>query len=149
MDPDHQKLYDAVKDGVKEEVDKINLNSSNLLALTTRLRQATDCPEILTSQDIVSTKVTRCVELVEDLVANKEKVVVLSNFKSPVYKLAELLKDFKPLVCTGDQPDITVSENIDKFQNDNEHFVLLGTHPKMGTGVTLNRASYMICIDIP
>ena len=49
---DQRKFYEAIKEGVKEEADKIELKSANLLALTTRLRQATACPSLLTTQEI-------------------------------------------------------------------------------------------------
>ena len=92
MLPEHQKFYDAVKEGVKSEVDKVKLTTGNLLALTTRLRQATVDPGILTTSNIVSPQIERCCELVEELMDSKEKVVILSSFKPPVYKLAEDLK---------------------------------------------------------
>ena len=49
LSDDHLKLYDAVVNGIKEEVDKVELSTGNLLALTTRLRQATTAPGILTT----------------------------------------------------------------------------------------------------
>ena len=149
MSDAHRKFYEAIKEGVKEEADKIELKSSNLLALTTRLRQATACPAILTSQDILSSKVERCVEIVEDLVSQGEKVVVLSTFKEPVYQLAKLLEKYRPSVNTGDIADQVISDNMDRFQNDPNSKIFLGTHSKCGTGFTLNAASYMICIDTP
>lgn len=149
LDDAHMKFYEAIKAGVKEEADKINLNSSNLLALTTRLRQAAICPGILTTQAISSTKLERCAEMVEELVSQGEKVVVLGNFKEPVYQLAEILKEYNPLVCTGDVKDDLVSHNVDLFQNDPNSKVLIGTHSKMGTGITLNSAMYMIMLDTP
>ena len=100
MSDAHRKFYDAVKEGVKEEADRVELKSGNLLALTTRLRQATACPAILTTQDIMSTKLERCIELVDDLISQGEKVVILSTFKEPVYQLARLLERYKPLVAT-------------------------------------------------
>ena len=147
MLPEHQKFYDAVKEGVKSEVDKVKLTTGNLLALTTRLRQATVDPGILTTSNIVSTKIERCCELVEELMDSKEKVVILSSFKPPVYKLAEALKQYNPVICTGDQADADVSKAVDAFQNDDEHMILIGTLGKVSTGLTLNRASYMIMLD--
>lgn len=147
MLPEHQKFYDAVKEGVKSEVDKVKLTTGNLLALTTRLRQATVDPGILTTNNIVSTKLERCRELVEELMDSKEKVVILSSFKPPVYKLAEALKQYNPVICTGDQADADVSKAVDAFQNDDEHMILIGTLGKVSTGLTLNRASYMIMLD--
>lgn len=149
MSDAHRKFYEAVKEGVKEEADRVELKSGNLLALTTRLRQATACPAILTTQDILSSKLERCIEIVEDLVSQGEKVVILSTFKEPVYQLAKLLEKYKPLVVTGDVGDQIAFSRMDQFQNDPNSKLLIGTHQKMGIGFTLNAASYMICIDTP
>lgn len=147
MDDRHRKFYEAIKEGVKEEADKVELTTSNLLALTTRLRQATADPGILTTEKIPSSKVERAAELARELTANGEKVVVLSCFKEPINRLAEILSDLKPIIGTGDQKDDDVAKGVDRFQTDPKAMVFLGTHSKCGTGITLNAASHMICID--
>jgi SNF2 family DNA or RNA helicase len=149
LEEEHRRFYEAIKEGVKEEADLINLKSTNLLALTTRLRQATACPSVLTSQDIPSSKVLRCKEIVEELVSQGEKVVILSVFKETVSQLAKALADFRPSINTGDIPDDVVSRNIDEFQNNPNELVFIGTWDKVSTGITLNAAAYMICIDTP
>lgn len=149
LNEDHKKFYEAIKTGVKEEADKIKLNANNLLALTTRLRQATADPMILTSNTVSATKIERAAELIEDIVAQGEKVVVLSNFKDPINRLARLVADFNPLINTGDIKDEIISANVDKFQNDPTCKVFLGTHAKVGTGLTLNASMYMIMLDTP
>lgn len=149
LEEEHRRFYDAIKEGVKEEADLINLKSSNLLALTTRLRQATACPSVLTTQDIPSSKVLRCKEIVEELVSQGEKVVILSVFKETVSQLARALAEFNPSINTGDVPDDIVSRNIDQFQNNPNDLVFIGTWDKVSTGITLNAAAYMICIDTP
>jgi SNF2 family DNA or RNA helicase len=149
MSTEHRKFYDAIVDGVKEEADKIHLNSSNLLALTTRLRQATADPSILTTQNIVSSKVERAVEIATDLLEQGEKVVIFSVFKQPCYQIAKMLKQYKPLLGTGDYSDQDVQNRMVQFQEDASTKLFIGTHAKMGTGFTLNAASYMICIDQP
>lgn len=149
MSDEHQKFYEAIRDGVKEEADKIELKTGNLLALTTRLRQATAAPSVLTSQAIMSTKVERCAELAEELLEQGEKVVILSTFIEPVYQLADLLKKYNPLTNTGHTADDVVSENIDKFQTDPNYNLCLGTHNKIGTGISLPAAHYMIMVDTP
>lgn len=149
LSDEHRKFYNDVKRGVKEECDKINLSTNNLLSLVTRLRQATACPQILTSNNIKSSKLERCVDLVDELIERGEKVVVFSTFKESVKYLAEELKKYKPLVCTGDTKDSIVDTNIDLFQNNDDYKLIIATHQKLGTGVTLNKASYMIFIDTP
>lgn len=149
MSEQHRKFYDAIVDGVKDEADKIQLNTSNLLALTTRLRQATACPSILTTQAVDSSKVDRAVEIATDLLESGEKVVIFSTFKETVYNLATKLDRFHPCVCTGDVSEQDIKKNVESFQNDPVSMLMICTHGKMGTGFTLNAASYMICIDTP
>lgn len=147
MNEGHQKFYDNICNGVKEECNKIELDVDNALSMITRLRQATVCPSILNTEDITPSKIQRAVELTEDIISQGEKVVIMSSFKEPVRILEERLKDYKPLIGTGDYDDATVSNNIDKFQKDEEHKVFICTYSKAGVGITLNAATYMICLD--
>lgn len=151
LEPDEgqRKFYEAIKEGVKEEADKIELKSANLLALTTRLRQATACPSLLTTQKVSSCKVDRCLELIQELTSQGEKVVVLSVFKETLADLATKLDQFRFSVNTGDVPDAVVASNVERFQEDPNEQVFIGTWGKVGTGWTLNAASYLICIDTP
>ena len=149
MSDEHQKFYDAIKDGIKEEADKIELNSSNLLALTTRLRQATAAPSVLTSNPVESSKVLRAVELAEDLLESGEKVVIFSTFIEPCEVLMAKLAKFHPLLATGAVPDQVVSDNIDKFRNSTNFNLLIGTHGKLGTGYSMPECHYSIIIDTP
>jgi SNF2 family DNA or RNA helicase len=149
LEDTQRKFYEAIKEGVKEEADKIELKSANLLALTTRLRQATACPGLLTTQKIESIKVTRCLEYIEELTSQGEKVVVLSVFKETLNDLAAKLGQFRFSLNTGDTPDAVVANNIERFQTDPNEQVCIGTWGKIGTGWTLNAASYLICIDTP
>lgn len=143
------KFYQNIVDGIFDEVDKVKLNRTNILALVSRLRQATACPSILTTSTIPSVKQDRCCELVESITGNGNKVVIFSTFKQTVTELAEKLKIYNPLICTGDIPDAVISANIDKFQQDKECKVFIATWQKCGTGITLNVANYGIFIDTP
>ena len=147
MESKQEKLYKEVKAGIKDQVDKVRLTRANLLALVSRLRQATACPSILTTKDIPSAKIDRCCDLVEQIVSGEEKVLIFSTFKETVNVLAERLKDYKPLIGTGDVPDNIVSENVDKFQTSNENKCFVATWQKCGTGITLTAATYVIFID--
>lgn len=149
MDEPHAKFYQAIREGVKEEADKIELNTTNLLALTTRLRQASVLPGLLTTQDIQSTKINRAVDLAHEIIDEGEKVVIFSTFKEPVYKLAELLNEYSPLINTGDQDDGIIADNVYNFQNNPEAKVFLATGSKMGVSHTLNAAMHLIFLDIP
>ena len=149
MEEDQQKFYEAIKEGVKEEADKINLKAGNLLALTTRLRQATACPSVLTTQPIESIKVNRAFEYIEEITSQGEKVVVFSMFKEPLNQLAAKLSGFRFSLNTGDVPDSVIMNNVTKFQEDPNEQVFLGSCSKMGVGYTLNSSMYLIFIDTP
>lgn len=149
MSESHRIFYENVKKGVKEECDKINLNPSNSLALTVRLLQASTCPQVLTTTKIDSTKIERACELVNEICTRGEKVVIMSRFKDTVNELEKLLNKYKPLRGDGEIKEDLFNKNVKLFQEDNEHLVFIGTHQKAGTGITLNRASYMILIDCP
>lgn len=148
MDEGQSQFYENIKQGIKEQIDKVTLNTTSLLATLIRLRQATECPAILTTEDIKSAKIERACSLVEELVRNGEKVVIFCNFKETVKTLAEKLAQYCPLIGTGDVEDSVVSANVDKFQDkDSKHKVFIGTYAKCSTGLTLTAASTMICLS--
>jgi len=149
MDDAQALLYKNIKEGIVDQIDKVELTTTNLLAMTARLRQATACPTMLTTEEISSAKIDRCCDLVEQIVGNGEKVVIFSVFKETLNVLMNKLAEYNPVLCTGDVKDSIVSENIDKFQNDDRYKVFLGTTAKTGTGITLTAASYCIFIDCP
>ena len=149
MEEEQQKFYEAIKEGVKEEADKIELKAGNLLALTTRLRQATACPSVLTTQDIESIKVARAFEYIQEICSQGEKVVIFSMFKEPLNQLAAKIEGFRFSINTGDTSDAVAFSNMTRFQEDPNEQVFLGTFGKCGTGFTLNSSMYLVCIDTP
>lgn len=144
-----QKFYETLTHGDISRVDKVHMSTANLLALVTRFRQATACPSLLTSEDIPSAKIDRAVELATQIVSNDNKVVIFSTYKESIKFLKEKFNNYNPVICTGDMDDTTISKNIDKFQNDPECKVFIGTWQKCGTGITLTAANYMIFLDTP
>ena len=142
-------FYENVKAGVAQEVNKVKLNAANVLSLVARLRQATACPSILTTESIPSAKMDRAEDLVEQIVGSGYKVVIFSTFKQTVYELAQRLRQYKLVVATGDQSDAEIEAAKQALQEDPETKIFIGTTAKCGTGITLTAASYMIFIDHP
>lgn len=146
---DKQKsFYTNILNGIVDEVDKVHISTKSLLAMFARLRQATELPSILTSEDIKSSKIDRAEDLVRQIVSNGEQVVVFSTFKEPIYALAKKISDLKISINTGDQKDEEINANMNSFQNKGQQ-VFLGTWQKCGTGITLNSASNMIFLSTP
>lgn len=142
-------FYDNVKAGVAQEVNKVKLNAANVLSLVARLRQATACPSILTTESIPSAKMDRAEDLVEQIVGSGYKVVIFSTFKQTVYELAQRLRQYKLVVATGDQSDAEIEAAKQALQEDPDTKIFIGTWQKCGTGITLTAASYMIFMDTP
>lgn len=149
MSSAQEAFYENIKNGLVEQVDKVKMSVANLLAMVTRLRQATACPSILTTESIPSAKIDRAVDLAYQIVSGGDKVVIFSTFKDTVYKLYEELKDYGVVLATGDNsPDEIETAKI-RFQTDDKVKIFLGTWQKCGTGITLTAATYMIFIDTP
>lgn len=149
MEDRQKSFYENIKKGIKDEVDKVRLSTANLLALVTRLRQATACPSILTSETIPSAKQDRCCDLVEQIVSNGEKVVVYSTYKQTIEELKSKLQEYNPVLCIGGMKEEQIFANKEKFLNNPECKVFLATWQKGGTGITLTSANNVIFIDTP
>lgn len=149
MNPNQELFYNNIKRGIVSQVDLVHMSTANLLAMVARLRQATACPSILTSENIYSSKIERAVDLIHQIVENGDKVVVFSTFKDTLNYIYEDVKQYNATINTGDINDSEISKNIDEFQNSDKSKVFLATWQKMGTGITLNAASYAIFIDTP
>lgn len=149
MKADQANFYEQIKQGIKDQVDKVELNTTNLLALSTRLRQATACPQTLTSENISSAKIDRAIELVEDLIGQGEKVIIFSTFTETVNVLGQRLNKYNPLLVTGEVPDEICWDRMEEFQSDPDKKLFIAGHKKAGTGFTLTTARYMIFIDTP
>lgn len=148
MDSNQEKFYNDITEGIVHEVDKVELKTSVLLSMVTRLRQATADPSILTSNDkIKSAKIERTIDLAKQILDNGNKVVIFSEFKKPLETVMNELQEYNPLLCTGDIKDDVISNNISEFQNSETNRVMCATISKMGTGITLTKASYAIFMD--
>ena len=149
MEDKQLTFYNNILEGIVDQVDKVNLNPANILSMTTRLRQATASPWVLSSEDIPSVKIERAKDLVEEIIDNGDKVIIFSVFKDPLNKLYEDLIKFNPVLITGDVSESDIEINKKKFLEDNSCRVMLATSQKAGTGFTFTAASYAIFIDTP
>ena len=147
MNQEQADFYNNILNGVLDDVDKVSINTATILSMCTRLRQAASCPSILTSVPIKSTKAHRCWEHVEEIINSGSKVVIFSQFKKTLDDVLPGVKKYNPLICTGDASDSAINDRVEKFQSEDKYKVMLCTIQKMGTGVTLNAASYAIFME--
>ena len=148
MYAEQEKIYDEVKAEIKENINKIRI-SNNPLAQMIRLRQATGYPGILSSTIKESAKMDRMVELVDEIVDSGDKCIIFSNWEQVTLVAKEKLKHYNPGYITGEVDANTRMNEITRFQNSDNCNVIIGTIGSMGTGITLNEASYVIFLDEP
>ena len=79
MNDKQHSFYDNIKEGIIQQVDKVKMSTASLLAMVTRLRQATACPSILTTENIPSSKIERASDLAKQIIENGDKVVINSD----------------------------------------------------------------------
>jgi SNF2 family DNA or RNA helicase len=144
LSPSQQKLYEEVKKGVMDNIDKILLRPNPLVELT-RLRQVTSNPDILTSAKTINCKYERVLDILD---STEDKLIIYSNWSKVIDPLYELIREkYGVAKVTGETKN--PMEQIDKFQNDPGCRVIIGTTPALGTGYTLTQASTIIFIDEP
>lgn len=140
------QLYKEVLNGIKANIQEVKL-SPNPLAQLIRLRQVTAHTSILSQTVNESAKLERLKEILEELSENNQKAVIFSNWTNVTDMLERELKAFNPAVITGKTDDRM--EQVEKFQNDANCRVIIGTIGAMGTGLTLTAASTVIFMDKP
>lgn len=144
-----KNLYKQVEKDIKAQIDQIKLDPNPLSKLI-RLRQVTGCPTILSSMVEESVKLDRMSELIEESVSTDGKVIVFSNWSTMIEKAFDKIDSkYNPVVITGKTKDEERIDNVDKFQNNGDCKVILGTIGAMGTGLTLTAADTVIFLDEP
>ena len=149
MNDTQQTFYDNIVNGIVSSVDKVNITTSSLLAMVTRLRQATECPMYLTTEKIESQKVIRACQIAQETIENGSKIVIFTTFKDSAEDIYNRLKDYNPLLCTGDTKEVDINKNIELFQTNPLYKIMVATYSKMGTGVTLTAADTMVFVSTP
>ena len=149
MTPKQAQIYKEVFMEIKSNIDKIKIEN-NPLAELIRLRQATGYTGILSYAINESAKIDRLEEIVEESVANGNKVVIFSNWTqmtTPIYN--RLSKNYKGVIITGETADVDRQVNVNYFQNNAECKFILGTIGAMGTGLTLTAGTVVAFVDEP
>lgn len=147
MSADQTKIYNEVRTKLIEDIDKVML-STNPLAETIRLRQATGNPEVLTTKKVKSAKFERALEIIQECVENNQSVIVFSNWEKVISPFSEKAKALAPCyLVTGETDD--KFEVIEQFTSDSKAAVICGTIGALGTGFTLTKATTVIFLDSP
>lgn len=155
MDGKQWSLYEKVKLMSKADIAKMKHNKSALLLQLTNLRKITCHPAWYdeNNRDFPSVKYERILQILEQAVENNQKTIIFSCYTTPMdstiecMNLSLLLKQYNPAIITGDTKDRM--SQVDKFQNDDDCKIIIGSIGAMGVGLTLNKASNEIFLDEP
>lgn len=137
-----QKIYTDIKNGIIADLENI-LTTVNPLSCTLRLRQLTgglfteDNPKLERVRDMLD----------EEIIPNGHKAIIFSQWESITDVYLEALKEYKPIYITGKVSPEERQKEVDRFQNDPSCKLAIGTIGAMGTGLTLNKASYVFFVD--
>lgn len=139
MTPTEQKEYDKIEEGVVNDLFSGKPpEPQHILTIMLRLRQYTS-----------KLKLSHVQELIERLVDEDEKVVVVDQFKESLTKLDNLLNVHSAL-HTGDQTVEERAEIVDQFQDpENELKVFLGSIQTCSYGLTLTESSKLFLLTLP
>lgn len=146
--PEQKSLYKDVRDQVRDNIDKVKVHPDPLSEML-RLRQVTGYPGILSSTVTKSAKMDRMEELVEEEVSVGGKAIIFSNWSEMTNVIRHKLKKYNPAYITGEVGSVQRMEEKDRFQNDPNCEVMIGTIGALGTGFTLTAAQLVIFVDEP
>lgn len=146
MSPTQNAIYQEVLNDIREQVDLI-ATSNNPLANLIRLRQATGHTSIISSQVSESAKVKRAKEMAAEVIENGHKILMFSNWTKMTDILEKEFAEYNPAVITGDTRDRVEQQN--KFMNDPNCKIIIGSIGAMGTGLTLTAGDFVFFLDEP
>ena len=153
MEEEHKKFYNKRRDYYKQLLDtQINANGIDkskfiILQAFNDLRQIASAPELKSENHINSSKIDSMFEMLEDIVANKHKVLIFANFLGSLELISNRADTlgYEYLTMTGSTRDR--QSLVDKFQNDKKYSLFLMTLKVGGVGLNLTEADYVFIFD--
>lgn len=136
-----QLLYREIKQGIVDNLEEI-MEIPNPLSCTVRLRQLTGG---LFADD--NPKLDRVKDMLEEITESGHKALIFSQWEKVTELYRNALKEYNPAYIVGAVEVADRQKEVDRFQNDPDCKVAIGTIGAMGTGLTMNKASYVFFVD--
>jgi len=154
MATEQQKMYDkeksVIRNTILSAIEKEGLNKSQFVVLQglTKLRQLANHPSLLEKETEESSgKFDEIFRMLEDLIAEKHKVLIFSTFVTHLELIQTRIEkeNWKYSKLTG---QTTKRENvIRQFQDDPNNRIFLISLKAGGVGLNLTEADYVFIID--
>jgi SWI/SNF-related matrix-associated actin-dependent regulator 1 of chromatin subfamily A len=136
LSPEEYREYSAIEKKVVSETDE-NSNDADHLSRIQKLKMFTS-----------HLKAKQSFEIIQSIIDGGEKVVVFSEYISTAEKVKEQFGE-QAVIFTGKKNMSEKQEAVDKFMNDDNVKVFVGTIGAAGVGITLTVSSTAIFIDQP
>ncbi len=143
---EYKKDYNFALDNLKEYLKKIKKKTEKESEKSLKAEKLVLLNELrmITSES----KSDDAVIYIKNILESGEKIIVFSNFHSPLEKLYNVFKDISVMV-TGDTKEKDRNEFKKTFQNDDSCRIFFAGTKSCGLGLTLNRAENVLFIDQP
>lgn len=144
LDREKQKEYDLAMEDFKRYLKEVKGKHPAQIMKAMQAEKFVRLGEL--RQITTQGKTSALKELVENIVATGEKVVVFSCYNTPLRELAAEYGE-RASVIMGDTPILERQRMVDRFQNDPDVKVFLGGIKSAGSGITLTAASNVVFLD--
>jgi SNF2 family DNA or RNA helicase len=158
LEKDQLALYETVVSRTMEQSEKLEdpfERSALVLNLLTSLKQICDHPRVFDKESPavseLSGKAVLLLTLLEEIIANREKTLIFSQYVETLRCLETIIRDELgevPLIYYGGLSQKQRSATIDDFQNDPSRRILLISLKAGGLGLNLTGASRVIHYDL-
>lgn len=146
LTPEQRRLYNEILERLRIWVNEEPRRIVSVLAQITRLKQACFSPELYEGSPH-SAKLDRLRELVVELTREGHKAIIFSQWSKATRIIERELAEYNPAYIDGSVPARDRMAQIDKFNNDEDCHLFIGTIGACREGFTLSAATYVIFTD--
>lgn len=145
---EQRKLYKKIlEEGLLELEDGSNRKIINEMAIITRLKQACFSPELYGGSK-KSTKIEEMRADIEQLVAAGQKAIVFSQWSTATKILQREFAQYNPAYVDGKVKGSKRDEQVEKFNNDEDCKLYIGTIKANQEAITLGAATWVLFADL-
>lgn len=148
-----KEMYDQLRNELRLEIidmsgQKIVDEANNILKRMLRLTQVASDPGLVDDGfKEIPAKYPALLKIISKGFEQGEKIIVWTSFVGNILKLRRHLIRYNPLIIYG---EIDIRERktvVEKFQNDNNHWIIIANPSAAREGLTLTRANTAIYFD--
>ena len=141
-----QEILFSIEEGMINKIESPMLLQHTLVKMI-KLIQLT-CSLSLLGDDNTSSKLEILKDRLEDLLAGDDKAIIFVQFKEMAKILERELKEYNPVMITGDVTGQDRADNLKKFQENDSHKILISTDAG-GEGLNIDRANIIFHFSLP